>query len=461
MNFAELRFWLLLAGGLGLSLLVRLAVPSAGRERYDRVALALVGASLLVAVSWLTFLVYAAVMLVTYFGLQWITAAEGHRRKWAMPLVAVQLAPLLVYKYGRFVTADILGQSDWVAADLVIPVGISFYTFQKVAFVVDTLHRRQPLPGFLDYANFAGFFPQIVAGPIERREDLLPQMEQFRFRWNTAWINEGVSWVVVGLFYKMCLADNLAVFLQRDVGPNAYLIWLNNVLFALRIYFDFAGYSLVALGLGLCLGVRLTLNFASPYLATSPGEFWRRWHITLSQWFRDYVYIPMGGNRVRTWALNILVVFAVSGLWHGAGWNFIAWGLFHGVLLVIASRWWPKDRFAWIGRLLMLVAVLFSWMLFYETQTAVLWQDIQAVLSPVGYSRASLGGLKWWLGSANGIVAMAFLGLSGLTLLMEARSLGKSQAYGELRRPWVQGVLVVLTVWLSPGASNGFIYFAF
>jgi D-alanyl-lipoteichoic acid acyltransferase DltB (MBOAT superfamily) len=266
---------------------------------------------------------------------------------------------------------------------------------------------------------------------------------------------------VVGLFYKMCLADNLAVFLQRDVGPNAYLIWLNNVLFALRIYFDFAGYSLVALGLGLCLGVRLTLNFASPYLAASPGEFWRRWHITLSQWFRDYVYIPMGGNRVRTWALNILVVFAVSGLWHGAGWNFIAWGLFHGVLLVIASRWWPKDRFAWIGRLLMLVAVLFSWMLFYETQTSVLWQDIRAVLSPVGYSRASLDGLKWWLGSANGIVAMAFIGLSGLTLLMEARSLGKSQAYGELRRPWVQGVLVVLTVWLSPGASNGFIYFAF
>lgn len=461
MNFAELRFWLLLAGGLGLSLLVRLAVPGSARPRYDRVALALVGTSLLIAVSWLTFLVYAGVMLVTYLGLQWITADLDSRRKWALPLVAVQLAPLLVYKYGRFVTADILGQTDWIAADLVIPVGISFYTFQKVGFVVDTLHRGQALPRFIDYANFAGFFPQIVAGPIERREDLLPQMEQFRFRWNPAGIDEGVSWVVVGLFYKMCLADNLAVFLQRDVGPNAYLIWLNNVLFALRIYFDFAGYSLVALGLGRCLGVRLTLNFASPYLAASPGEFWRRWHITLSQWFRDYVYIPMGGNRVRTWALNILVVFAVSGLWHGAGWNFIAWGLFHGVLLVIAARWWPKERFAWLGHALTLGAVLFSWMLFYETRTGVLLDDVRAVLSPAAYSGEALGGLRWWLKSANGVVAMAFLGLSGLTLLMEARSLGRSEAYVELRRPWVQAALVVLTVWLSPGASNGFIYFAF
>lgn len=461
MNFAELRFWLLLAGGLGLSLLVRLVVPAAARARYDRVALALIGTSLLVAVSWLTFIVYAGVMLVTYFGLQWITADLASRRKWAFPLVAVQLAPLLVYKYGRFVTADILGQADWVAADLVIPVGISFYTFQKVAFVVDTLHRGQALPGFLDYANFAGFFPQIVAGPIERREDLLPQMEQFRFRWNAAWIDEGVSWIVVGLFYKMCLADNLAVFLQRDVGANAYLIWLNNALFALRIYFDFAGYSLVALGLGRCLGVRLTLNFASPYLAASPGDFWRRWHITLSQWFRDYVYIPMGGNRVQTWALNILVVFAVSGLWHGAGWNFIAWGLFHGVLLVIAARWWPRERFAWLGRTLTLGAVLFSWMLFYETRSGVLLEDVRALVSPAAYSGEALGGLKWWLKSANGVVAMAFLGLSGLTLLLEARSLGRSEAYVELRRPWVQAVLVVLTVWLSPGASNGFIYFAF
>jgi D-alanyl-lipoteichoic acid acyltransferase DltB (MBOAT superfamily) len=461
MNFAELRFWLLLAGGLFLALVVRIGIPTGSRDRYDRVALALIGMSLLMAVSWLTFVVYAVVMGVTYLGLLWIGSHPG-RRAWALPLVAVQLAPLLFYKYGDFLATDVLRRPDWVAADLVIPVGISFYTFQKVAFVIDTVHRGQSLPGFLDYANFAGFFPQIVAGPIERREDLLPQMQKFRFRWDPAALDLGASWIVVGLFLKMCLADNLAVFLQRDAGSNAYLIWFNNLLFALRIYFDFAGYSLVALGLGACLGVRLTLNFASPYLAASPGEFWRRWHITLSQWFRDYVYIPMGGNRVRRWALNILIVFAVSGLWHGAGWNFVAWGLFHGLLLVVAAVWWPKGRgLGWLGLLLTLAAVLFSWMLFYETRTDVLIGNLRTLASPVGYSKPALDGFLGLMKSANGVVALAFIALSGAVFLLEARSLARGEPYSEFRRPWVQATLVVLTVLLSPGVSNGFIYFAF
>ncbi len=461
MNFAELRFWLLLAGGLLVALGVRLAVPTSARDLFDRVALALIGISLLLAVSWLTFLVYAGVMGVTFLGLRWILS-HPDRRVWALPLVAIQLAPLLFYKYGHFFTAEILRQPGWVAADLVIPVGISFYTFQKVAFVIDTVYRGQALPGFLDYANFAGFFPQIVAGPIERREDLLPQMEKFRFRWEPGALDAGASWVVVGLFLKMCLADNLAVFLQRDAGANAYLIWFNNLLFALRIYFDFAGYSLVALGLGAGFGVRLTLNFASPYLAASPGEFWRRWHITLSQWFRDYLYIPMGGNRVRRWALNLLLVFMVSGLWHGAGWNFIAWGFFHGVLLIVAAVSWPKGpRLGWLGRWLTLGAVLFSWMLFYETRTDVLVENLRTLASPVGYSKAALTGFLGWMKSANGVVASAFIALSAVVFWLEARSLVRGEAYSEFRRPWVQAALIVLTVLLSPGVSNGFIYFAF
>lgn len=446
-----------------MALGLRLAVPREGRGRFDRVALAAIGFLLLMAVGWLTCVVYAFVLLVTYGGLRWIVAGGAGRRVWAIPLVAVQFAPLLFYKYGHFLTSQVLRQDGWVAAELAIPVGISFYTFQKVAFLVDTLVHGQPIPRFLDYLNFAGFFPQLVAGPIERRGDLLPQMEEFRFRWNAAWVDEGVSWIVTGLFFKMCLADNLANYIQRDAVSNAYVVWTNNVLFALRIYFDFAGYSLVAVGLGRCLGVRLTLNFLSPYLAATPSEFWRRWHITLSQWFRDYVYFPLGGNRVRRWAFNILVVFAISGLWHGAGWNFIAWGLFHGVLLVIAARWWPAaGAWRWAGRMLTLGAVLFSWLLFYETRPGMLWDAVQTLARPAAYGGESMRGFLGWLKSANGTVAFAFLGLAGLTMWMEARSMrGNGAAYSEFRRPWVQAVLVVLTVWLAPGASNGFIYFAF
>lgn len=463
MNFAELRFWMLLGWGLLMILGLRLIVPERWRGRYDRGMLAVLGLSMLGAVGVLTCVVYLGVLLVTHFGLRWILADAVRRRGWAVPLVGLQLAPLLYYKYGHFLTEEVLGREGWVVADLLIPVGISFYTFQMVGFVVDTLHRGQSLPGLLDTLNFSGFFPQLVAGPIERREDLLPQMEVFRFRWDVGMVADGVSWVVLGLFFKLCLADNLAMFLQRDTGPNAYLIWTNNLLFALRIYFDFAGYSLVALGLARCLGLRLTLNFASPYLAASPSEFWRRWHVTLSQWFRDYLYIPLGGNRVKRWAFNILVVFVASGLWHGAGWNFMGWGLFHGLLLVLAANGWPRGtRWLWLGHLLTVVAVLFSWLLFYETRTPVLLSAMRTLVSPSGYSARALAEWLAWGKSANGVVAMAFIGLAGAIFLMEWRSLRAGGiAYSEFRRLWMQVILIVLTVWLAPGASNGFIYFAF
>jgi len=463
MNFAELRFWILLSWALVVVLGIRMAVPDRFRGRYDRGMMGLLGLFLLASVGILTCAVYLTVLVITHGGLRWILLDRVGRRGWVVPLVILQLAPLLYYKYGHFLTAGVFGREGWVPADLLIPVGISFYTFQMVGFVVDTLHRGQGLPGFVDTLNFSGFFPQLVAGPIERREDLLPQMEGFRFRWDGGMMAEGMSWVVVGMFFKLCLADNLAMFLQRDTGVNAYLIWTNNLLFGLRIYFDFAGYSLVALGLARCLGLRLTLNFASPYLSASPSEFWRRWHVTLSQWFRDYVYIPLGGNRVRHWALNILVVFVASGLWHGAGWNFMGWGLFHGVLLVVAAQVWPRgERWGWLGRGLTLGAVLFSWLLFYETRTPVLMAAMKTLVSPAGYSDEALALWMAWVRSANGTVALAFVGLSGVSFFFEWRSLrGGGAPYGELRRPWVLAVLIVLTVWLAPGASNGFIYFAF
>lgn len=468
MNFAELRFWGFLLAGLGVLLAGRavyFARHPGATARYDRVALITLGMFLLLCVSWLTFVIWLAVALGSYFGLQWILRHDSRAtRRYLLLLIPLQLAPLAYYKYSNFVLNQVLGLQFDSLRHLLIPVGLSFYTFQKVAFVLDTLAFKEPLPRFLDYLNFAGFFPQIVAGPIERKRDLLPQMEQFQFRWNPAWVDEGLPWVAVGLFFKMALADNLArwmpSFMQSTSNP--FMIWLSNVLFGFRIYYDFAGYSLVAYGVARCLGVRLTLNFQSPYCSTSIQEFWRRWHVTLSNWFRDYVYIPLGGSRVRTWALNVAVVFVVSGIWHGAGWGFIVWGAMHGTFLIVQRLSGRKPWPAACGWGLTLLGAFLAWLAFYETRPQALWQKLVTTFQPGAYSADALRATVDAMGSGGPIVLAALLGLTAATLTLEWLSLRRGEPpYALLRRPGVVVTLVVLTVLLAPGKNNAFIYFAF
>lgn len=466
MNFAELRFWELLAGVLAVVLGLRLLLARFGKlpSEYDRYALLSIGLALLFAVGRTTFVIFLVVAVGTYFGLQWILRAHGRApRRYLLVFIPLQLAPLAYYKYADFVVNGVFSQQVDILRHLVIPVGISFYTFQKVAFVLDTLALKQPLPRFLDYMNFAGFFPQIVAGPIERRADLLPQMQTFRFRWNAADLDAGAGWIALGFFFKCGLADNFAELFTADSTTNAWIIWLNNVLFGLRIYYDFAGYSLIALGLARCLGIKLTLNFASPYCSTSVTEFWRRWHVTLSQWFRDYVYVPLGGGRVAWWVANVLVVFLISGIWHGAGWNFVLWGALHGAFLVLnrllgARVPLPKA----LGWLLTMLGVFLAWLCFYETNFPSLLEKLGAIFTPGAYSLAHLrAAAAPWTGP-TGLVLASFLLLSALALWGERRSLRHGgEPFSLLRRPLVLVVLVVLTVILSPGKSNGFIYFAF
>ena len=305
MNFAESRFWIVLFSGLAVALIIRLILRPwlvDQIQTYDKVALTGLGLYLLLVVSWLTFVIFLAVALISYCGLWLILRLDlGHRKRLLFFLIPLQLLPLFYFKYANFALNEVFSLNFSTLRDVGIPVGISFYTFQKVAFVVDTLAFQKPLPRFLDYLSFAGFFPQVVAGPIERRENLLPQMEQFRFRWDPAALNDGAGWIVLGLFFKCCLGDNIAVYFIGTSTTNPFSIWLDNLTFGLRLYYDFAGYSLVALGLARCLGITLTLNFLSPYCATNMVEFWRRWHVSLSQWFRDYFYLPLGGGRSRFW----------------------------------------------------------------------------------------------------------------------------------------------------------------
>jgi D-alanyl-lipoteichoic acid acyltransferase DltB (MBOAT superfamily) len=255
---------------------------------------------------------------------------------------------LFVFKYLRFATTSL----EWVLhragssahlpiVELVLPIGISFYTFQTVSYVLDVYAgEREPERHLGKFALFVSFFPHLVAGPIVRARKLLPQFSE-EHRWDVARVASGLGWMLWGMFKKVVIADRAAWLVsavyrdpERYQGPTLVLA---TYAFAFQIYCDFSGYSDIAIGAARVLGIELTKNFDDPYSSSSLAEFWRRWHISLSTWFRDYVYVPLGGNRrgpLRRTA-NLLVVFLLSGLWHGANWTFVVWGAVHGVALVV------------------------------------------------------------------------------------------------------------------------------
>jgi alginate O-acetyltransferase complex protein AlgI len=279
--------------------------------------------------------------------------------------VGILFGTLFVFKYLDFVGASVNALLELLGVPLVftpvrltLPVGISFYTFQAVAYVVDVYTRRFPAerhPGI--FALYKAFFAQLVAGPIERPYRLLPQLHRpTTFDYDR--LASGASLILWGMFKKVVIADRLAIYVDQVYDhPHRYHglpIILATYLFACQIYCDFSGYSDIALGSARLFGYELMQNFDRPYAARSPREFWARWHISLSTWFRDYLYIPLGGNRVGPWRrqLNLLIVFLVSGLWHGAAWTFVAWGALHGLYL-LAALWTAKPR-AWLVRTLRL-----------------------------------------------------------------------------------------------------------
>lgn len=348
-----------------------------------------------------------------------------------------------------------------ILQNLVIPVGLSFYTFQMVGLVIDTVKGRQALPSFLDTLNFASFFPQIVAGPIERREDLLPQIENFRFQINWKNIETGMRWVILGLFMKLTLAENIAAESSAVTiaAGNPFLVWLESLFFTFRIYFDFAGYSLIAFGLAKCLGVQVTLNFRCPYWTTNFQDFWRHWHVSLSQWFRDYLYIPLGGNRSTWRPALVILVFLVSGVWHGAGWNFIWWGLLHG-LLVLLPPWSQFKIPKLIAGILHTALILFSWLFFLERDSSLLYEKVTTLLNPLAYSLGHLKEVSAAFPNKSAIIAsFGILALSCATLILEGLALKKP--YSLLTHRFTCVIMIVMIYLFKPSSHHEFLYFNF
>lgn len=322
--------------------------------------------------------VYALLMLGSilvnwWCGLHVADVTAPHRRRWLVGSVVLNLSVLFVFKYLNFVQDNICGLLGVpkIAPEIALPIGISFFTFQAMSYVIDVYRgqgRAQKSP--LNVALYISFFPQLIAGPIVRYETIDQQIDSRIESWGK--FQEGVQRFMLGLVRKVLLANHCGILADSIFNAQAegqafpvWVFWLGAICYALQIYHDFAGYSDMAIGLGKMFGFDFLENFDKPYFSRSVAEFWRRWHISLGSWFRDYVYIPLGGNRVtyRRHIFNLFVVWLCTGIWHGANWTFICWGLYYFLLLTFEKET-GFPRGCWWGRLYTMLSVLIGWVLF-------------------------------------------------------------------------------------------------
>lgn len=316
--------------------------------------------------------------------------------------VAGNLLLLGYYKYANFFLDSVnrLTGSGFTLGEIILPLGISFFTFTQIAFLVDTWQGKVKEYNFIHYILFATYFPHLIAGPVLHHSEMMPQFAQrnnYRLNWDH--LASGILLFTVGLCKKVLMADAFAPYahavfdgVQRGFVPTVYEAWSGALAYTMQIYFDFSGYTDMALGVALMFNIRLPINFNSPYKATSIIEFWRRWHMTLSRFLRDYLYIPLGGNRRGKFRryTNLSVTMLLGGLWHGAGWTYICWGALHGAYLGINHIWRelvPEKIFGWIpvwfsrlsGGFITFMAVVIAWVVFYSVDMAHAWVMLQAM----------------------------------------------------------------------------------
>lgn len=303
-------------------------------------------------------LILLVTILVDYWAGIYLERMHGVGRKWLLVAsIVATCAVLFVFKYFAFFTGNFVGIANFLGwklpepvLNILLPIGLSFHTFQSLSYVVEVYYGRQKAEqNFITYATYVMFFPQLVAGPIERPQNLLHQFwEQQSFDYDR--VTSGLRRIAWGFFKKLVVADRLALYVN-DVysapqSHNGLQLSIATVFFAYQIYCDFSGYSDIAIGTARVLGFRLMENFDRPYASVSIAEFWRRWHISLATWFRDYIYLPLGGSRVFGYR-NLLITFAISGLWHGAAWTYVVWGLLNGFYLVFGRFTKPLRERLW------------------------------------------------------------------------------------------------------------------
>jgi alginate O-acetyltransferase complex protein AlgI len=398
----------------------------------------------------------------------WVLArlfAAGLGRHWLSLGVVLNLAVLGFFKYANFFLQNLFGAfgQEVPHLDIVLPLGISFFVFQKISYLIDLRRGDRHIYSLTDYCLFVFFFPQLIAGPIVRHNEIISQFEQSPRRpemWEN--LGRGAMLFIVGLMKKVAVADTLAptvnmLFAKAAGGTvlNFSEGWAAAITFALQIYFDFSGYSDMAIGLALMFGFRLPVNFDAPYRSRSIREFWRRWHITLSRFLRDYLYIPLGGNQrggVRQ-AVNVVVTMLLGGLWHGASWTFVAWGGLHGIALAVNGAWARRKVMlpGIVGWAATMLFVLVGWVLFRAADFSSAWHILRAMVGVEGFGKVAIADRTVvYIG-----LAVALIGPTSQQMMLD-----------RLRpNAWAAGVaaaaLVFALLAIGGRLQNDFIYFQF
>ena len=387
------------------------------------------------------------------------------RKLWLVAAVAIGLGLLGVFKYADFFIGSIGAVTglEMKLLKLALPIGISFYTFQCVSYVADVYRGTVAAQrSIISFGAYVALFPQLIAGPIVRYADIARELEERQTTWADG--AYGVRRFLVGLGKKVLLANQMGLLTEifRNSGEKSVLfVWMYALAFALQIYFDFSGYSDMAIGLGRIFGFHFNENFDYPYLSKSVTEFWRRWHMSLGSWFRDYVYIPLGGSRVSRgrWVFNILTVWMLTGLWHGASWNFVVWGLIFAALLLM-EKWLPgiQGLPGWLRHGYVLLAVTVSFVVFNGADLTQAWEDIRGMFGFEGLPLMT-GETLYYLRSYALVLALGILGATPLAKCMASKIPPKWAAVLEL--PALAGLLLVCTAYLVDGSFNPFLYFRF
>ena len=395
-----------------------------------------------------------------------IGRSAHHKKAWLVVSVCAGVGLLGLFKYADFFITSVNAATGMSLPllKLALPVGISFYTFQCLSYTVDVYRGTvPPQKNPISFGAYVALFPQLIAGPIVRYADVARELEERTHSWEN--VGMGMRRFVVGLSKKVILADNLAMLAKlyrESAEPSLVFAWLYAVAFTLNIYFDFSGYSDMAIGLGRMFGFHFPENFNYPYLSKSVTEFWRRWHISLGSWFRDYVYIPLGGNRVSKakWVRNILVVWMLTGLWHGAAWNFVLWGLLFAALLMMEKALPGLQRLPGVLRHgYVLLAVILSFVLFNADTLAQAGNDFSALFGLAGLPlfTAETG---YYLRSYAPALVIACIGATPL-VKQAAQKIGENRAFQMLEPVLWLGLLLVCTAYLVDGSFSPFLYFRF
>jgi D-alanyl-lipoteichoic acid acyltransferase DltB (MBOAT superfamily) len=416
---------------------------------------------------------------IDYFAALRITAAEDpkSRKRYLLLSIVSNLGVLGFFKYYNFFVgsaADLLSligiQASPLLLHIVLPVGISFYTFQSMSYTIDVYRRElPPIRRLTDMLLYVSYFPQLVAGPIERASTLMPQLlnERVVRRHQVA---EGIWLVLWGFFKKLVIADNLATVVTQVFGATGAVSGTEVILavyaFSFQIYCDFSGYTDIARGLAKLMGVELMLNFNLPYLARNPSDFWRRWHISLSTWLRDYLYIPLGGNRGGKWRTyrNLGLTMLLGGLWHGAAWNFVLWGGYHGALLAghrwltretsLAGAWWKTRVGSFVSILIMFHLTCLGWLFFRASSIGQIGYFLRQVATDFSFGAPA----------ARLLFPVAFF-ITALWVF-EGWLLGrddprKIRGWSRGLGPLTVSVLMAMILLFSFAGSRQFIYFQF